>query len=348
MKTDDLERRLEELFASQAADLDVPARQWSGLPEVRSSAVAPPRRHLVPLASAAALVAVLTSAVLLSSGDGERVTTRGSAATGSTTPGLAAPAFVVETKQVSLQAAALTVEITDGRERRSFSAPAPQVTGDPGTMNEYTTLELTWQEHDVEMRLYIYFRSDGTDWWSNEIRTYDGRKQGEWITYEGEFFRSKLGSPFTGDLDLQAKDHGVTGRLRLTGMTLEAFRRPEACRNPKAPLALDAGVARAVVGIGPLSSYGIAVQLLDTATCRTVPAGDLSFVWTVEHPAIAAVQPVGARADIKGLTLGTTAVRVQAERAGRVVSEATVVVEVSSRANASVADDPPQRPPPGP
>ena len=62
---------------------------------------------------------------------------------------------------------------------KTFVAEDPdiEVSGDPGTPT-YQTLEMTWQEHGVEMRWYVYFTSDGNEWWSNEFRTYDGNDPG--------------------------------------------------------------------------------------------------------------------------------------------------------------------------
>jgi hypothetical protein len=97
------------------------------------------------------------------------------------------------------------------------------VSSDPGDPN-YQTLELTWTEHGVEMRWYVYVRSDGLEWWSDEMRTYDGSAAGEWVTFTGDFFRSPLGEAYTGELDVTAADHGVTSRLRVGGLTLAAFR----------------------------------------------------------------------------------------------------------------------------
>ena len=110
---------------------------------------------------------------------------------------------------------ATTVEVTVAD--RTFVPPSDVVVdGDPGTPNEYTTLELTWHEHGVEQRIYIYFTSDGTNWWADEIRTYDGNIAAEWIEEHGVFFESPLGSAFVGDLDLP--------NLKIHGMRLEAFR----------------------------------------------------------------------------------------------------------------------------
>ena len=53
---------------------------------------------------------------------------------------------------------------------------------DPGNSN-YTTLEGTWNENGVEMRLNIYFKSNETHWSVDHIRTYDGSLSGGWLYY---------------------------------------------------------------------------------------------------------------------------------------------------------------------
>lgn len=92
------------------------------------------------------------------------------------------------------------------------------VHGDPGD-GLYWTLEAEWLEQGVPMRLFVYFRSDGTDWWASSIRTYDGSAGGDWVMYEGEFFRSPLGDPFVGNLDLSDPDSGCS--LRMANLRIE-------------------------------------------------------------------------------------------------------------------------------
>ena len=90
-----------------------------------------------------------------------------------------------------------------------------------------STLELEWIELDTDMRLYIYFDSNSADWWSDEIRTYDGAKDDgtRWIYYSGEFFKSPLGTQFQGDVDLTStdSDNGVVGKLHFKNARLLAF-----------------------------------------------------------------------------------------------------------------------------
>lgn len=78
---------------------------------------------------------------------------------------------------------------------------------DPGR-SDYWTLEVVWLEHDVEQRLNMYFGSDGTDWWVDEIRTYDGHERGEWVYAYGPFFRTPLGEAFEGDVTVELLGEG--------------------------------------------------------------------------------------------------------------------------------------------
>ncbi len=77
------------------------------------------------------------------------------------------------------------------------------------------------------MRLDIYFQADGTEWWSEELRTYDGNADGDWVTFTGDFFRTPMGTAATGVFDETAtdaeNDSGITSRLHIEGLRLQAF-----------------------------------------------------------------------------------------------------------------------------
>lgn len=120
---------------------------------------------------------------------------------------------------VRLEADDLVIEAAG----RQFRAPADaSVTSDPGDAT-YRTLEMTWSEGRVEMRLNLYLAADNSSWWVREIRTYDGRPQGEWITYTGRFFTTPRGESYEGDVDLAGANARGPGRLRIEGMRLTAF-----------------------------------------------------------------------------------------------------------------------------
>jgi hypothetical protein len=115
-----------------------------------------------------------------------------------------------KTETVTLTADDFWIDV-DGQRFKTMADLS--VHSDPG-WNHYTTLELSWNEHGTEQRLFVYFKSDGTKWWSEEIRTYDGKPKPEWIYYFGRFFDQPVGQPFSGDLDLHNNgpadtSHGV-------------------------------------------------------------------------------------------------------------------------------------------
>ena len=103
----------------------------------------------------------------------------------------------------------------------------PQLNSDPGG-SDYWTLEVIWFEHEVEQRLNMYFGSDGTDWWVDEIRTYDGYDPGEWVYAYGPFFQTPLGEAFEGDVEVDLlgigrpddRENLVPAVLSFTGMRL--------------------------------------------------------------------------------------------------------------------------------
>ena len=165
----------------------------------------------------------------------------------------APPVYRWTTAEYTASARSFAIDVNG----KTFVAEDPdiEVSGDPGTPT-YQTLELTWQEHGVEMRWYVYFTSDGNEWWSNEFRTYDGNDPGEWVTFTGDFFRTPSGQPFTGDVDLTAIENGVTSHLTIGGLTLQPFLEfgPNGATVPtttQPPLAEDIARAQAVVADAP-------------------------------------------------------------------------------------------------
>lgn len=99
--------------------------------------------------------------------------------------------------QVSLMADDFYI-MADGKKFLGNAADI-QVHSDPGSM-AYTTLEVTWFEGGVEMRINIYFDHREGDFWKvSEIRTYNGQTPGDWIYYKtidgDSFLGNELGSP---------------------------------------------------------------------------------------------------------------------------------------------------------
>ncbi|MEM9891324.1 MAG: hypothetical protein AAF962_10725 [Actinomycetota bacterium] len=170
------------------------------------------------------------------------------------------------------------------------------LSGDPGYPASgdepgYKTLELIWRQHDVEMRINLYFASDDQDWWISEIRTYDGNDPGDWITMTDEQARTPLGQAFAGDI--------AAGPLRLTGLELEAFvPRSTTCDGSGAP----GQIHLELVGPEPIrgelleglgTGYGMTVAVLDAATCEPLRPEGIEFVAATAPEAVATVDADG-------------------------------------------------------
>ena len=240
----------------------------------------PPRSRLaVAVGAAAALVLALGGLALLQR---EGTHTPATAATGGAAD---SSPYMFDTPTVSLHAA--TIEVISGD--RTFSPTDAQVFSDPAEPNETTTLELTWFQEGLEQRIDMYFRSDATNWWAYEIRTYDVSQAPDGADVDwhepiatGTYFTTALGSAFQGDLDLP--------NLRITGMTLHAFLTPDACQAPTSPTALVADFPEIDATVG---SFGASLQILDTATCTAMPIAPYTFEYTSDDPSIAAIGDVG-------------------------------------------------------
>lgn len=125
------------------------------------------------------------------------------------------------TSAVSLRADDFYIEV--GGQRYVDRTATLQIASDPGHPH-YRDLELIWQEHGVEMRLFMYFAADADHWWVDEIRTYNGHDPGEWLYYKGVFFSSNTGEPFSGNVDLRSEPRdNTTGTIHFRNLRLHAF-----------------------------------------------------------------------------------------------------------------------------
>lgn len=347
----ELEARLTTMFREQADSIPVTTTAWL---DATASPPGPERSSRRPaFAVAGAMVASAVLAVVLvgRGGPPEPVTTGPAASSGAppaTATDTPSAPFHVETRQVSLSADAIEIEAGG---KKFLTAPPIDVSGDPGMPNEYTTLELTWQEHGVEMRLFVYFHSDGREWWSNEIRSYNGSAQGDWITYRGEFFRRPLGTPFVGDFAVATEDPAI-GRLHISDMRLEAFRRAPACETATGALVLEPGTSPIVIE-GPVSGYGAGVSLLSADSCSPVPDQNrYRYEWNTSDASVVIVERVTApelgerRADLRPVGKGQTTVSVTARTpdTGVIVAQVDIDVIVGDLKPPPSADESPPVP----
>jgi len=198
---------------------------------------------------------------------------------------------------------AAAIEIDAGGKQFTVVTDAVQI--NPGMANPvaYTTLEAIWLEHGVEMRVNVYLHSDGTEWWSDEIRHYDGAAQGDWITYKGDFFRSPVGMPFEGDL--------TVGTLVLHDVFMTSFLGVP-CNGAAYSISAYRSVVEVPVAMN--AAFLLPADVRDTS-CAPIglPAGT-TIEWTTDDPAIATVvgMPAGSGAawasagEFKGVSVGST------------------------------------------
>jgi hypothetical protein len=218
-----LESELRELFAGQARN--VRPRDRDGLDAGLSSPEPldpDPRRRRLVLIAVAAVVAVLVlagGALVVRQRSG---TSSVATASGGTSPRSSSAAHPQDfsTEVVTLRAQDFAIEV--GGQHFVVADPPADLHSDHGNAT-YQTLEVTWVENGVEMRWNIYLASDGVDWWVSEMRTYNGAEQGDWVTFEGERFRTPLGQAYRGDVDLTASEGGYTSYLVVTGLELQGF-----------------------------------------------------------------------------------------------------------------------------
>ncbi len=151
--------------------------------------------------------------------------------------------IIWELPDVALTADSLSIELADGRAFTTRDIVV-RIDSDPISVSgsNYTTLESTWYENGVEMRLYIYlYKNPSTQiWYTNEIRVYNGEVNGDWITFrqspDGTSSEYVLSAPMgtayknAGTVTLTSTDPAGGATLRLRNMNLQAFlRKPPYC-----------------------------------------------------------------------------------------------------------------------
>ena len=135
------------------------------------------------------------------------------------------------TKYAYLKAEDFSI-IVDGK-KFVDSTPDLKVISDPGD-SDYTTLEATWSENDVKMRMSIYFyaedipsASEGRQWGVSQIRTFDGTASGGWVFYDHKTPLAKVGQEWsTDELNLfstSSSKPDISGEIHFRNMQIQAF-----------------------------------------------------------------------------------------------------------------------------
>ena len=295
---DNIEAGVRELFDRQADAMTVSERTWDDAPMVNVTQLQDHRaRRRVLGTGIAAIATVAIAAAVLAvvgvGGNATHVTTKNP--TVAHQPGSATANPVRwSTNQVSFAADGFSI-VADGK---TFTAANSQVDvhSDPGDAH-YQTLELTWKEHGVEMRLYIYFAADAHSWWATGVSTYNGKANGDWIGFHAPSMKTQLGSAFTGTLDL------TSGRaqLHITNLRLEAFRLSPACAVQTGAFVVQSNESNIVVPAQPDMGYATYGELLDRATCtRVKDVSHYRLEWTAADPTLLHVKATDCSPDVIG------------------------------------------------
>jgi hypothetical protein len=140
-------------------------------------------------------------------------------------PDLTGKRLVWETPVVHLGADELDLE-ANGRTVHGETT-AMRIDGDPGGLTRWT-LEVTWLEAGVQQRINLYFKSDGAQWWIDDLQAYDGvAPDPKWANFPpGRRAVTPMGGVFRGDLVAAGKGRTGAVNLRILGVVLAVTPQP--------------------------------------------------------------------------------------------------------------------------
>lgn len=342
---DATERALAELFARQAEGVPIHTRAMpDGAPKSRAPRSARLRPMLVGAALATAVVIAAVAVGVWRQPSGRVDPTQQSG-----------PVVRVGAPlHAHTDRADLSVDdylVTAGGQRFTGDGLAKSAHSDPGVATLWT-LELGWHDGDFVEGLSFNFTSDGRDWWVDEIRASPpkanyakppGPTPGD-VSFFGEYFRSPLGEPFTGDLDLVDPATGV--QVHMGGIRLSVSPQRLDCTRLARPYAVRDNFNGSTIHVDVGSTIGDELQVVDTAGCVLAPQSDRAyFTYVSQDPSIAVFLPSdctqlirskcerGALPTMRGLRPGRTVISVTARdgASGAVIAVSDLSVVVSDR-----------------
>lgn len=225
-------------------------------------------------------------------------------------------------------------------DKKFFGKDPIKISSDPGT--EKTTLEAIWQENDVEMRLFMYFRKvEGNMWEIYELRSYNGQKRGDWIYYK-ESLGNKISS-LVGQHNyaferkfIPIENNTINAEIYCKGCSINAFI-PQ-----QLPISNQGYSLQALIGLpnneiitlstDPKTGYGVNVLLKDKEGSVVKDQGSFSYEWSARDAKVVGISsgPIelenngcayginkpcpNMNADLTGLTAGKTKIVVTVKR----------------------------------
>jgi hypothetical protein len=187
-----------------------------------------------------------------------------------------------ETPYAKITSSDFYIKIGD---KKFYGKDPVSIHSDPGT--DKTTLEVSWRENGVEMRLYLYFRKIEKNMWEMyEMRTYNGEVKGDWIYYKdslGNAVSSLVGYHNYQDEVIFIPTNGKDAEVYCKHCDINAFMP----RNN--PISDEGYSLEALIGLpkgeiitlstDPMSGYGVNVLLKDKEGNVVTDQKDFGYVW---------------------------------------------------------------------
>ena len=199
-----------------------------------------------------------------------------------------------ETPYASLKSSDFYIRIGD---QKFYGQKPVYIRSDPSL--DKTTLEVTWQEKEVEMRLFLYFQKTANNMWElYEVRSYNGQAQGDWIYYQdslGNKITSLIGSQNYAYERIFKPTNGQDAEIYCKGCSFNAFM-------PTVMVISDQGYSlKPLIGLpegetitlstDPMTGYGVNVLLLDKNQQTVLNQSGFEYHWSVDNAEIVALIP---------------------------------------------------------
>lgn len=181
-------------------------------------------------------------------------------------------------------------------DKKFYGKEPVRITSDPGA--DATTLESTWNENGVEMRMYMYFKKIANgEWEMYELRTYNGQQNGDWIYYKDSignrtnsipgyhnYHDNRVFVPIDGkDAEIYCDKCSINAFLKNsvpiseTGYSLEFL------------IGLPEGKVITITN-EPLAGYGVNVLLKNSSGEVVEDQSDAVYEWKVDRPEIVFIE----------------------------------------------------------
>jgi len=193
------------------------------------------------------------------------------------------------TSYASLKSDNFYIRIGD---KKFYGKEPIKIQSNPGT--DKTTLEATWNENGLEMRMFMYFqKTDNGEWEMYELRSYNGEQQGDWIYYKdslGNGVSSIPGYHNYHDNRVFVAADGRDAEIFCDKCSINAFLKndlpiSESGYNLEFLIGLPAGKI-ITISNQPLTGYGINVLLKNNQGEVIRDQNNFNYQWTVNYPEI--------------------------------------------------------------